>query len=96
MKSRPSEVSKFFSDSMAYSGGPREPLFRRYENFKRTYVLSTARTSDTSFMMHLFDSVLLKDSAILFYMEHIKGKLVKTEKAIDFFESHSSVSVQEE
>ncbi len=84
---KPSDVPKLFSRDMRYSGDPRQPLRTLYASFKDACELSGISDDDHAIVMKLIQNFSLKDSALKYFISHIKNTATNPENALQILES---------
>ncbi len=86
--SRPSDISKIFGRELRYSGGPKEPLRRRFDLFKDACDLSGVDTADTALMMKIIPTTFLSGQATIYFTDVIKQSAKSTNEAINMLEQN--------
>lgn len=83
---RPSDVSKLFAREMKYSGGPMEPLQRRYGSFKDACRLSDIDIHDTSVVFPLLKTTFLRGAAHIYFTDVVESQARSVSEAIELLE----------
>lgn len=85
-RGRPSDVSKLFPRDQKYSGGPMEPLHRRFGSFKDACSLSNIDMHDTNMVFPLLKTTFLKGPALIYFTDVAEGRARSVEEAVEMLE----------
>lgn len=85
---RPGDVSKLFGNDFRYSGGPTEPIRRRFDIFLNACHLCGVNTSQKETMFPLLQTTFLRGPALIHFMDVVIFKAEDPHEAIQMLECH--------
>ena len=87
-RGRPSDIARIFTPDLKYSGGPKEPLRRRYSMFIDACHLSGIDVYNNNLMMKIIQTTFVTGQAAIYFADVIKPNAVSAEEAINQLEMH--------